>query len=249
MIPFTYNTNPEKIAMPTTLRLTLGLLFALLLQTSAPTPATIAQTAPPFQMPFLGESGPSTWLLIQPYGNTITAYYWRYTTYDAGQGLHFGVDLAAPCNTPVVAIGDGTVIKVDAAEHGSAPHNLLISHANGYASFYGHLHYKPSVEVGDWVKAGDLVALSGDPDETCYSRPHLHLEIRNNKDYNIAYNPIPLIDADWDSLSLLGTHPDGFARDLYNPRRWQFLDDQPEVQFGGYLLNNYVNPWPLDWTR
>jgi len=50
--------------------------------------------------------------------------------------MHFGVDLAAACGTPVVAIGNGVVLKVDAREHDSGPHNLLIAHPNGHVSLY-----------------------------------------------------------------------------------------------------------------
>jgi hypothetical protein len=96
------------------------------------------------------------------------------------------------------------------------------------------------------VRRGDAVGLTGDPDETCASRPHLHLEIRN-PGYNIAYNPIPLIDADWDGLALVGQFGAGFQRDLRNPRQWQWMDDQPDVHFGGPMLNDYALPWPPDW--
>jgi hypothetical protein len=48
------------------------------------------QAARPFGLPFASPPGPSTWLLGQPYGNTVTAYRWRRAVYEAGQGLHFG---------------------------------------------------------------------------------------------------------------------------------------------------------------
>jgi len=230
----------------------------LLLVLALPRPAPIAAApelvaravAPaqtkPFGLPFAEPPGPSTWLLIQGYGNTTTAYRWRVSQYGAGQGLHFGIDLAARCGTPIVAIGDGTVLKVDAAEHGAGPHNLMIDHGNGYASFYGHLYERPRLAPGDPIVRGQVVALTGDPDLTCTSRPHLHLEIRETPGLRRAYNPVTLIDADWNALSLTGGR--GFERDLDNPRQWQFLDDQPEVAFGGPLLNQYTHPWPPEWN-
>lgn len=210
-------------------------------------PASAQPASPPFRLPFLEPPGPETWLPIQMYGNTIGAYFQRDTTYRFGQGLHFGVDLAAPCGTPVVAIGDGVVSEVD-GPHGAPPHNLMINHDNGYASFYGHLLERPKVRVGQRVRAGEVVALSGDSFGTCHSAPHLHLEIRDLS-HTIAYNPIPLIDADWDSLLLFGTGGPSFERDLSNPRRWQWIFDQPEVRFGGPLLNDYEQPWPPDRRR
>jgi murein DD-endopeptidase MepM/ murein hydrolase activator NlpD len=232
------------------LRFTLYLLLALAFTWPArPAAVLAAPSGPrPFRLPFMDPPGPSTWTLGQFYGNTIGAYRQRKTTYDAGQGLHFGVDLSAHCGYPIVAIGDGVVSKVDALEHGAAPHNLIIDHANGYASFYGHLLARPDLQVGQQVVAGQVIAQVGDPDLTCTSRPHLHLEIRNAGSYNQAFNPMQLIDADWDNLSLVGPFSPGFERDLSEPRLWQNLYDQPDVRFWGPLLNNYPDPWPQDWA-
>jgi murein DD-endopeptidase MepM/ murein hydrolase activator NlpD len=155
------------LALPVPLRIAAAPEVVALAQ-PAQTPAS-----KPFGLPFAEPPGPSTWLLIQGYGNTTTAYRWRVSQYGAGQGLHFGIDLSARCGTPVVAIGDGTVLKVDAAEHGAGPHNLMIDHGNGYASFYGHLFETPRLAPGDPVLRGQVVAVSGDPDLTCTSHVHL----------------------------------------------------------------------------
>ncbi len=199
---------------------------------------------PPFSLPFAEPPGPETWLLGQSYGNTVGAYINRNIFYRAGQGIHFGLDFSTPCGTEVIAIGDGIVSEVDSS-HGSWPHNLTIDHPNGYSSFYGHLFEKVSLTPGQTVKQGDVIALTGDSFGTCRSAPHLHLEIRNNY-HNRAYNPVLLINADWDSLALIGSFNRGFQRDLSNPRQWQTLQDQPDISFGGPLLNEYNNPWPPD---
>jgi murein DD-endopeptidase MepM/ murein hydrolase activator NlpD len=199
-------------------------------------------------LPFTSPSGPNTWYLVQFYGNTTGAYNQRDTTYRFGQGLHFGVDLGAPCRTPVVAIGDGVVAKVDAPEHGALPHNLLLQLDAGYAALYGHLFERSKLTVGQRVTQGQVVGLSGDSFGTCHSAPHLHLEIRS-PNYLIAYNPVTLIDADWDSLALVGPSQRSFERDMTNPRQWQYPDDQPQTHFGGLLLNNYSAAWPPDWYR
>lgn len=226
--------------------LTLLLLLIPLGAFAAPAPAPTA-VEPIFILPFADPPGPGTWLLGQPYGNTTSAYFQRYRTYAAGQGIHFGVDLSARCGTEVVAIGDGVVSAVDNLNYGSAPHNLMIDHPeSGYASFYGHLLQRPSLVVGQPVRAGQVVALSGDDDGSCTGGgPHLHLEIRDLR-YVRKYNPHILIRADWDSLALIGNSNRRFQRDLDDPRRWQHLDDQPEVIIGGPLLNNFANPWPAD---
>ncbi len=198
----------------------------------------------PFILPFVSPPGPDTWLLGQPYGNTVGAFVNRNIFYKAGQGLHFGLDFSTPCGTAIVAIGAGIVSEVD-SRHGSLPHNLTIDHPNGYSSFYGHLLEAPDLTPGQTIKQGQVVALSGDSFGTCQSAPHLHLEIRSNF-HNRTYNPVLLIDADWDSLTLIGSFGRGFERDLDNPRQWQTIQDQPDVSFGGPLLNEYHNPWPPD---
>ena len=240
---------------------TVGALFGLILLTT-PLASGAAQAASvedewlnrtqrlqtadrPFILPFKEPAGPDTWLLGQTYGNTVGAYFNRNTTYRYSQGIHFGVDLSAPCGTEIVAIADGVVALADATAYGSAPHNLIIDHPQlDYASLYGHLLEKPNLQPGQEVKQGQVVALSGDPSETCYGRPHLHLEIRDYPGRSWKYNPINLIDADWDNLALLGAFNSGFERDLDDPRKWQQLDDQPPAVTGGPIINDFSNPWP-----
>ncbi len=204
-----------------------------------------AEPAPrPFSLPFAMPPGPDTWLLGQAYGNTTGAFRQRRSTYRAAQGLHFGVDFPAPCGLDVAAMADGVVFAADAMSFGAAPHNLMIDHPDlGYATFYGHLLERPNLRPGQTVARGEVVAKVGDPGITCKSRPHLHMEIRDLR-HARKYNPVPLVEADWDSLALLGSFAVGFQRDLDNPRRWQHLDDQPETVIGGPLLNDYAKPWP-----
>jgi murein DD-endopeptidase MepM/ murein hydrolase activator NlpD len=220
----------------------MALSVVLLLSAAENATETLAQGKKPFSLPFAGAPGPSTWVWTQPYGNTTFAYVQRKDSYAMGQGIHFGIDLGAGCGTPVLAIGDGVVFGSD-GPWGSGPHNLLIDHPNGYASLYGHLLQRPQLPKGTRVKKGQPIALSGDPDLTCYSRPHLHLEIRDPS-HTHWYNPVLLIEADWDSIVLSGAFGRGFERDLDNPRQWQSIYDQPEADGGAPLLNDFAHPWP-----
>jgi murein DD-endopeptidase MepM/ murein hydrolase activator NlpD len=217
------------------------ILFALVLWVA---PAAAQPSAKPFSLPVALPPGPNTWLFGQPYGNTAGAFLRGDDWYRAGQRLHFGIDLSMPCGTPLIAIGDGEVVGVDDLSFGSAPHNLLIRHDAGYVSLYGHLLERPPLVPGQRVSSGQEVARSGDPDVTCDSRPHLHLEIRS-LDYRTAYNPVALIDADWHTLALAGPfrYP-LFQQDLDNARRWLTLEDQPDVAFGGQALNVYAASYP-----
>lgn len=201
----------------------------------------------PFILPFADPPGPNSWLLGQPYGNTTGAYRNRYRFYAASQGIHFGIDLSAPCGTALIAMADGVVAYADNLSFGSAPHNLIIDHPDlGYSVLYGHLLQRPDLGSGQTVRQGEVVALSGDPAETCFGRPHLHLEIRGYPNRAIKYNPVPLIQADWDNLALAGPFSPGFQRDLDDPRKWQFMDDQPLSVSGGPMLNEFTHTWPPD---
>ncbi|TFH34468.1 MAG: M23 family metallopeptidase [Anaerolineales bacterium] len=225
----------------------IGLLVAVLMASGPVYAQSSTQSDDrPFRLPFAGDPGPNTWLLIQVYGNTTFAYQYRNSVYYAGQGIHFGIDLAAPCGTEILAIGDGEVYSVD-SWHGAGPHNLLINHENGYASLYGHLLVRADVQPGQKVKAGEVVGLSGDPDRTCNSRPHLHLEIRDRETHAQAFNPIILIQADWERISQYGGQPVGFQQASVDTQRWTDMYDQPETKFGHPLLNDYELSWPYDW--
>ena len=234
-------SRPDLRAEPLRRRLPrlVGLTLVLVGLVCGPT----AGAAPkPFGLPFAEPAGPATWYIAQPFGNSVYAWYEPATLYDSAQGMHMGLDLAAPCGTPVRAIGDGVILSVD-GRGGALPHNLMIDHNNGFVSFYGHLRDRAPVSVGQYVRRGDLVAYSGDMYGTCVDSPHLHLELRDPT-LGRFFNPVTLIDADWDSLMLFGSAPLAFERDLDAPRRWQSLDDQPELRLGGNLLNDYAQPWP-----
>lgn len=202
----------------------------------------IAAPSRQFGLPFAGKPSVNTWLLGQLYGNTTGAYRRRGSDYQAGQGIHFGMDFSAPCGTPVIAIGAGVVSEVD-GPHGSPPHNLVINHTGNLSSFYGHLRTRSTLRVGQRVAKGDVIGVSGDSQFTCISAPHLHLEIRDSS-HQRFFNPVAYIAADWDSLALIGGFGRGYQRDLSNPRRWQALSDQPQARRGGAALNNYAQPWP-----
>jgi hypothetical protein len=247
-------------------RFIVGLAVCLIIQTagtqiSANLPAPAHADSPlegdepsiqderPFQLPFAEPSGPDTWMLAQPYGNTTGAYYRRHTLYRASGGIHFGLDLSAPCGTDVLAIADGVVFAVN-GPYGSAPNNLMIDHPQlGYASMYGHLLEAPRLAPGKRVEQGEAIALVGDSAGICHRRPHLHLEIRDLKYHARKYNPVALIEADWDSLALTGSSGRSFMRDLAEPRKWQTLYDQPEAWTGGPIVNEFEDTWPFDWSK
>lgn len=207
--------------------------------------AAKAQMDKPFILPVAAPPGASTWLLGQGYGNTVGAYLNGTKWYEAGQQLHFGLDFWMPCGTPLVAVADGEVGYVDDKSFGSGPHNLILKHPQlGVSTLYGHLLQTPVEEPGEHVMQGEVVALSGDPDGTCDSRPHLHFEVRS-LDYSTTYNPVSYINANWSALTTIGAYSYPlFEQNLDNARQWMTIDNQPDVHFWGKPLNNYAAPYP-----
>ena len=223
------------------MRLIVTLLLAFTLTSSM----VQAQQTKPFILPIAASPGPSTWLLGQLYGNTVGAFLNGSNWYEAGQRLHFGLDFSMPCGTELVAVADGQVGYIDDAGFGSGPHNLILIHPQaGLTTLYGHLFDTPTLQPGMQVRQGDVVGYSGDPDDTCDSRPHLHFEVRS-MDFVTAYNPVDYIEANWHVLTAIGSFSYPlFEQDLDNARQWMSVDDQPVVSFWGRPLNDYAAPYP-----
>lgn len=89
--------------------------------------------------------------------------------------LHTGVDWAAPRGTPVVAAGDGTVIRIAPLLSGYGNH-LVIRHDNGYTTSYSHLSkFAEDMKVGKKVKQRQVIGYIGSTGMS--TGPHLHFEI------------------------------------------------------------------------
>lgn len=99
---------------------------------------------------------------------------------------HYGVDYAAPMGTPVVTIGDGTIVK--AGWNGGMGNYVEIRHNSIYASCYGHLsRYGKGVKRGRRVAQGQVVGYVGSTGLS--TGPHLDFRI---KKYNSYVNPLTL---------------------------------------------------------
>jgi murein DD-endopeptidase MepM/ murein hydrolase activator NlpD len=88
-------------------------------------------------------------------------------------GYHTGVDFPGRVGTPVMASGNGTVIRV--ASGGKYGNRVEISHAGKLYTLYAHLQ-RSTVRVGQQVKAGQLIGYIGTTGHS--SGPHLHFEFR-----------------------------------------------------------------------
>ena len=86
---------------------------------------------------------------------------------------HFGIDLVAPKNSPVLASANGIIIYSSWSDKDG--HILIISHENDYISIYKH-NEKALKKVGERVSEGDAIAIIGNSGENT-SGYHLHFEL------------------------------------------------------------------------
>ena len=86
---------------------------------------------------------------------------------------HYGVDIVLKEQTPVKAIADGIVLLSEWTI--DSGHTVILYHRDQLTSVYKH-NYLSKVKTGDYVKQGQVVALSGNTGELT-SGPHLHFEL------------------------------------------------------------------------
>lgn len=107
---------------------------------------------------------------------TLSSFYGTRTDPFSGyQRFHNGVDIAAAVGTDVVAAQDGSVMETGTDD--SLGSYVVLLHANGYRTVYGHLS-AVSVKTGERVSKGLPIGKVGLTGRT--TGPHLHFEIREN---------------------------------------------------------------------
>ena len=88
---------------------------------------------------------------------------------------HNGTDFAAPTGTPIMASGNGTVIK--AGWCGNGGNCVRIRHNSSYTTGYGHLS-KFATKTGRRVKQGQIIGYVGNTGMS--TGPHLHYTVKYN---------------------------------------------------------------------
>ncbi len=125
---------------------------------------------------------PSTYRLSSPFG-------YRSDPLLGVTKRHTGMDFACPPGNPIYATGDGVVILAKYDRSGYGRH-VEVDHGFGYVTRYAHMS-RMDVEVGQAVKRGDCLGLSGRSGRI--TGPHLHYEVIYRKNY---VNPYWYMDLD-----------------------------------------------------
>ena len=103
--------------------------------------------------------------------------------------MHRGTDFAAPHGTPVMASGDGIIIK--ARWCGGGGNCVKIKHNSTYQTVYAHLsQFGRGIKKGVRVKQGRIIGYVGSTGMS--TGPHLHYEvIKNGKKINSQKLKLP----------------------------------------------------------
>jgi hypothetical protein len=108
---------------------------------------------------------------------------------DGGARMHAGVDIFGPKMSPVVAVRDGVVHRVNTGP-GAVCCSIAIRHHDGWSSWYMHLNndsygsddnggvgIRAGLSEGIEVRAGEVIGWFGDSGNAEGTTPHLHFEL------------------------------------------------------------------------
>ncbi len=130
-------------------------------QKPRPTPTYALRRPPP--SPVSASTGRMLWPATC---RRITQYFgWRHT----------GIDIACASGTPVYAAEAGRVIKAQGGWNGGYGIMVVLQHAGGAQTLYGH-NSRLYVRVGEEVAKGQTIAAIGNTGRS--SGPHVHFEVR-----------------------------------------------------------------------
>ncbi len=108
---------------------------------------------------------------------------------DGFNKMHKGTDFAAPMGTPIMASGDGVVVK--AGWCGGGGNCVKIKHNSIYQTIYAHMSkFANRIKSGVRVKQGQIIGYVGSTGKS--TGPHLHYEvIENGKKINSQTLKLP----------------------------------------------------------
>lgn len=93
---------------------------------------------------------------------------------------HNGIDIAASVGDNVLSARDGVVGSV--YEDDGYGTTVTVNHADGYTTYYANLSEDPAVEVGQTVKAGDVLGTVGSTATVELAQEgHLHFAVYHNQ--------------------------------------------------------------------
>lgn len=150
-----------------------------------------------------------------PHAPAETVYHNTWGAARSGGRNHKGTDIMSPKGTEVRAVADGVVKTMKSGPRSG--YYIRLVHEGGFETWYMHLNndrpgtddgqggadtaYASGLEVGDPVRAGEVIGYVGDSGNAEWTGSHTHFELHIG---GRAVNPYPyLVDADQRSTELL----------------------------------------------
>lgn len=112
---------------------------------------------------------------VKEFKGVTSGFGWRIHPVDGTRKFHHGIDYRGSIGDIAIATADGVVEYAGYNKKSGYGNMLIISHANGFKTLYGHLS-KLLVKSGQMVTKGMDVAKIGNTGKS--SGSHLHFEVR-----------------------------------------------------------------------
>lgn len=104
---------------------------------------------------------------------SLSGFGWRIHPIFKKRKMHTGIDFTCPKGTPIIATGDGKVLKVEKRKSGYGK-CVTIDHGFGYQTKYAHMS-AIDVKRGQKVTRGQVIGKVGNTGTS--TAPHLHYEV------------------------------------------------------------------------
>ncbi len=105
-------------------------------------------------------------------GRISSSYGYREHPKYGDEKFHSGLDISVPLETPIKSTADGIVSFAGWTPGGG--NTVVVEHGHGFSTAYAH-NKKTLVKVGQRVKRGDVISLSGSTGIS--TGPHVHYEV------------------------------------------------------------------------
>jgi murein DD-endopeptidase MepM/ murein hydrolase activator NlpD len=172
-----------------------------LASTPAPTPLPVPSelpTATPQTLSDQSSNLPADILMIPVKGVKRSNLIDTFTAARSNGRVHDAIDIMAPAGTPVLAAGDGEIIKFfDSVAGGTTIYELSADHK--YIFYYAHLQRRADdIKEHDQVMRGRVIGYVGDTGNAGSGNYHLHFAISIPNDPKRFWdgtpiNPYPLL--------------------------------------------------------
>jgi hypothetical protein len=152
-----------------------------------------------FAYPVVAMAYPAESIPSPVQGSISSPFGWRMDPMTKRSRYHSGLDIAAPSGTPIYAVQPGWVVF--SGTYAGYGNLMVVEHAQGLHTWYAHTSVLLK-QPGEWVNAGDNIALVGSTGRS--TGPHLHFEVRIQGE---ATDPLQYLAAIGNNNPPVAIHP------------------------------------------